>query len=125
MKSMLNWYSVPTTDFNRAVTFYNTIFAMEVKINKDPAGNDVAFFWEPAEDQLSGGITADPNMKPSPDGVRVYFNCDGKLDAVLERVEHAGGKITVPKMSIGEHGEMAVILDSEGNTVGLHASPEK
>ena len=36
-------------------------------------------------------------------------------------VEAAGGKILAPKMSIGEHGNMAFILDTEGNKIGLHS----
>jgi uncharacterized protein len=123
MKSMLNWFSVPATDFKRAVKFYNTIFAIEVKVDKDPEGNDAAFFWEPADDQLSGGITSNPKFKPSADGVVVYFNCDGKLDDVIGRVESAGGKVVMTKSPIGEHGHIAMIIDSEGNKVGLHASP--
>jgi predicted enzyme related to lactoylglutathione lyase len=30
----------------------------------------------------------------------------------------------VPHMNIGEHGHIALILDTEGNQVGLHANAE-
>ncbi len=33
----------------------------------------------------------------------------------------AGGKITRPKMAIGENGGIALILDTEGNEIGLHS----
>jgi predicted enzyme related to lactoylglutathione lyase len=35
--------------------------------------------------------------KPSADGVKVYFNGNPDLDAVLSKVEAAGGKIIMPK----------------------------
>jgi len=36
-------------------------------------------------------------------------------------VEKAGGKIAMPKTQIGEAGWIAVILDTEGNSMGLHS----
>jgi hypothetical protein len=41
-------------------------------------------------------------------------------------VEAAGGKIMVPKTQISEeYGYMAVIIDTEGNRIGLHSVPVK
>jgi predicted enzyme related to lactoylglutathione lyase len=60
-------------------------------------------------------------VKASAEGTRVFLNCAGKLDAVAGRVEKAGGKIVQPKFSIGEHGQIVMIRDSEGNTVGLRS----
>ncbi len=49
-----------------------------------------------------------------------YFSCDGC--AVEEaRVPAAGGSIVRPKFSIGDHGFVSIITDSEGNMVGLHS----
>jgi len=43
---------------------------------------------------------------------------------ILDKVEAAGGNILVPKTEISpEHGYMAVILDTEGNRIALHAIP--
>jgi len=44
------------------------------------------------------------------------------LDAVLARVEAAGGRIATPKVQLpGDMGVFAHITDTEGNRVGLHA----
>ena len=50
----------------------------------------------------------------------VYFACD---DCSVEegRAEAAGGKVLQPKMSLGEHGFCSVLMDTEGNTIGLHS----
>jgi uncharacterized protein len=39
-------------------------------------------------------------------------------------VDPAGGMILQPKFSIGEPGWIAMIRDTEGNTVGLHSTTE-
>ena len=46
---------------------------------------------------ISGAIAHGADFKPSGDGVIIYLNCDGKFDAVLSRVEGAGGAIVEPK----------------------------
>lgn len=44
------------------------------------------------------------------------------MDDVVARVEAAGGKVLLPKMTIGEHGFMAIIMDTEGNSIGIHST---
>lgn len=39
----------------------------------------------------------------------------------LGRVEHSGGKVLMPKTSIGENGFIAHFMDTEGNRIGLHS----
>ena len=50
----------------------------------------------------------------------VYFHCD---DCAVEagRVADAGGQVRVAKMSIGEHGFIAIASDPDGNMIGLHS----
>jgi predicted enzyme related to lactoylglutathione lyase len=52
--------------------------------------------------------------------VIVYFACE---DCAVEakRVVPAGGRIHRDKLSIGEHGFIALALDTEGNMFGLHS----
>lgn len=49
----------------------------------------------------------------------MYLNGGDELAAPRSRVEKAGGKILVPKTSLGPNGLMAQFLDSEGNRVAL------
>ena len=50
----------------------------------------------------------------------VYFSCD---DCAMEaaRAASSGGKVLYEKMSIGEHGFIAMVTDTEGNVIGLHS----
>ncbi len=60
--------------------------------------------------------------KPSMEGVVLYLNGDPDLDNVLNKVEGAGGKVVMPKVSIGDNGFMAFFIDTEGNKMGLHSN---
>ena len=50
----------------------------------------------------------------------VYFSCE---DCAVEeaRVEKFGGRIDRKKMAIGEYGFISLVLDTEGNMIGLHS----
>ena len=50
----------------------------------------------------------------------VYFKCD---DCAVEesRVGPAGGQVFKPKFSIGQYGFISLVLDTEGNMIGLHS----
>jgi predicted enzyme related to lactoylglutathione lyase len=56
------------------------------------------------------------------EGVVLYLNGDPDLDNVLNKVEGAGGKVVMPKVSIGDNGFMAFFIDTEGNKMGLHSN---
>src|SRR5437868_3071505 len=104
MNNAINWFDLPTVDFDRAVKFYSTILDVEIPIGEH-MGQKLAFF--PKAPDAVGGDIVPPGPhapKPSPDGTRIYLNCQGKLDAVLARVAQAGGKILTPKFSIGDPG---------------------
>jgi predicted enzyme related to lactoylglutathione lyase len=55
------------------------------------------------------------------DGSTVYLNGGEDLSHSLAKVEPAGGKIMMPKTSLGENGFMALFIDSEGNKVAFHS----
>lgn len=120
MKTMINWFSIPCADFDRAVRFYSDIFQIEMPRAKDPAGNDMAFFFAPDEG-IAGAINSDSTLIPSDTGPRIYLNADGKLSEVVARVAAAGGEVTMPIVPIDEWGSIAVVKDTEGNAVGLHS----
>ncbi len=120
MSNVITWFEIPTSDFDRAVKFYSTILGKEIDVN-DRMGQTRGVF--PKDGEGAGGDLIPPGngQYPSATGTRVSLNCEGILDEVIGRVEAAGGHVLQPKMSLGEPGWVAVISDSEGNTVGLHS----
>jgi hypothetical protein len=70
---------------------------------------------------VGGGLAQGEGFEPSDKGTVVYLNGGADLSLPLSRVEQAGGKIVMPKTSIGENGFMAHFIDTEGNRVAFHS----
>jgi predicted enzyme related to lactoylglutathione lyase len=59
--------------------------------------------------------------EPNEKGTLVYFSCVN-LQVELDRIETAAGKIRQGKTMISpKHGNLAVIINSEGNWIPLHS----
>jgi predicted enzyme related to lactoylglutathione lyase len=39
----------------------------------------------------------------------------------VRRLRRHGGRIHMPKTSIGQYGHIALVTDTEGNRIGLHS----
>lgn len=125
MKNAISWFEIPASDLNRATKFYETIF--NVKLNPLDLDN-IKMRMFPLEDMMGvGGAVVDSGgfHKPSAtDGPLIYLNGNPDLQKILDKVEGANGKIMMPKTEISpEYGFMAVIIDTEGNRIGLHSVP--
>lgn len=117
--STITWFEIPAADFGRAVRFYETIFASPLLHLAEFPNMGIFPYERPG---VSGAVVAGEDRRPSGDGVVIYLNCDGRIDAVLGRVEKSGGSIVEPKNHIPNVGWVAQIRDSEGNRVGLHSA---
>ncbi|MBK6731663.1 MAG: VOC family protein [Bacteroidetes bacterium] len=118
----LNWFEISVTDFSRAKKFYETMFDITMQ-EMEMAETKMAFFpANPESGKANGCIALSEMHTASSDGVKIYLNGNPDLNAALNRVETAGGKVTMPKTLIGENnGYMAFFEDSEGNIIGLHS----
>jgi predicted enzyme related to lactoylglutathione lyase len=116
----LNWFEIPATDITRAKKFYETIFGIEMQ-TIEMMGMQMAMF--PTQSpHVGGALIVSENHKPSAEGSIIYLNANPDLQLVLNKMESAGGKITMPKTLIDEAtGYMAFFMDTEGNLVGLHS----
>jgi len=121
MNKPISWFEIPALDLNRACAFYEQIF--EVTLNRGDMGPaSLAVFPYDLDNATGGCIMTGPGLTPSADGVVLYLNANPSLDAILERVPAAGGKIALPRTELPPGmGVFAQILDTEGNRVGLHA----
>jgi predicted enzyme related to lactoylglutathione lyase len=122
MKNAIVWADIPVKDMARAKKFYADILGRPVEFM--PGSEDkVAIL---PYDQEGGGVGADlvaggPQV-PNADGITVYLDGGDDLGELLARVEPAGGKVLMPKTSMGDVvGNIAFFLDSEGNRIGLHS----
>lgn len=124
MNNAINWFEIPANEIERAIKFYETIFDFEMHELDIGDGLRMALF--PAESGTVGGAIIQNKewYKPSDSyGPLLYLNANPDLQQVLDRVEAAGGTVSIPKRMITEeNGYMAVIIDSEGNRVALHSN---
>ncbi len=127
MNNAISWFEIASTNLERAQKFYETIFGIGL-ISMDLPNIKMRMF--PIDDMATGvgGALVDSGgfHKPSAtDGPLIYLNANPDVQLVLNKVEAAGGKIIVPKTEISpEYGFMAVLLDTEGNRIGLHSVPQ-
>lgn len=126
MQSAISWFEIPATDLARATKFYEAIFGVSLIVMDLP---NIKMRMFPIDDPMTGigGAVVDSGgfHKPSAtDGPLIYLNGNPDVQIILDKVEKAGGKIMVPKTEISpEYGFMAVIVDTEGNRIGLHSIP--
>lgn len=121
MTNSINWFEIPVTDFARAKKFYETLYGTEIMEMPHPT---FKYAMLPADMQnggVGGGLVQGEGFEPSTKGTLIYLNGGDDLSEPLSKVENAGGKIILPKTSIGPNGFMAHILDTEGNKIALHS----
>ena len=115
------WVEIPTADLVRAKRFYEAIF--DIGIQDFDAGELRFGFFPMQQGAPNGavGLVHHPTMyTPSGDGTLVYFAVKD-IDAVLDRVESAGGRVLQRKKHVGDFGYVGFFADSEGNRIGVHA----
>ena len=122
MKNAINWFEIPAKDLDRAKSFYEVVLDAKLEtMAMEDMGITMAFFPADWENGIGGGIAFGPGYEPTDKGSLVYLNGGDDLSSPLSRVEKAGGKIIVPKTSLGPNGFMAQFMDSEGNRVAFHS----
>jgi uncharacterized protein len=121
MSNLISIVEIPTSDFERAVSFYQDILNVKIELT-DMGPFKMGLFPNSGEGTFVHLIYGE-GYKPSLDGAVVYLNCGEDLQSVADKVQTKGGKIIVPKTEIGpEMGFYAIFIDSEENKVGLHSS---
>lgn len=120
MANLLNWYEIPAADFSRAKAFYEAMLCVTIHVH-EMGGMQVGYF--PQEgDAVGGAIMHGPGQVPGATGTTVYFKGGDDLAPVLARAVAGGAKVLLPKTLINEQiGHIALLLDTEGNRVGLHS----
>jgi hypothetical protein len=119
----LNWFEISVTDISRAKKFYEEIFGIKME-EQEMMEMKMAYF--PADmmnGKVGGGLVESAFHKPSADGVKVYLNANPDMEAILAKIEGAGGQVMMPKTKISDEiGYMAGFVDSEGNHIALHSN---
>jgi uncharacterized protein len=116
----VNWFDITVSNLERAKKFYEMVLNIQLVDFPIEWGKQSAFPFDNEGLNISGALVEKENRVTNGNNTIVYFETD---DCIAEenRVEKAGGKILNPKMSIGDFGFVSIIMDTEGNTIGLHS----
>ncbi len=127
MNNAISWFEIPTNDIDRAQKFYEAIFGITMMPMDMP---NIKMRMFPLDDMMTqvGGALVDSggfHKASATEGPLIYLNGNPDVQNVLDKVQGAGGSILLPKTEISpEYGFMAVIMDTEGNRIGLHSVPQ-
>ena len=119
----VSWFEMPADDVKRASEFYGKVFNWATP----PMGDDATFALTVKADENGnptelGGINGGFHKRQgtSDAGPVVNIHVDD-IDAKLEAVEAAGGRVIQPRTEVGEYGlSMALFSDTEGNVMGVY-----
>lgn len=123
----ISWFEIPTTDIDRATTFYEAVFSVQLIPMDFPNLKMRMFPVQDMENGVGGALVqSDGYHVPSDSlGPLIYLNANPDVQGILDKVEAAGGKVTVPKTQISpEYGYMGTFVDTEGNRIAVHSVPQ-
>ena len=119
---IINWFEIPVNDMPRARQFYEVV--LETQLREEAFGPQTmaVFPYDREGDATGGALVYNEGVNPTETGTLVYLNAGESLEALLTRVEPAGGKVVMPRTELPPGmGAIALITDTEGNRIGVHA----
>lgn len=123
-RNAVGWFEIYVQDMERAKAFYEQVFQIKLESLPSPEPDLEMWFFPPlmAPDQpgCAGALAKMKDKDSGPGGTIVYFSCEDCAEQVA-RVVPAGGKINLEKTSIGEYGHIALVIDPDGNVIGLQS----
>lgn len=116
----VGWFEIYVQDMQRSKKFYETVLQIPLERLPVPGIEMLSFSMEMNLSGASGALVKMEGVPSGGNSTLVYFNC---TDCAIEeaRVVPAGGKVHRAKISIGDYGFISLILDTEGNMIGLHS----
>ncbi|MDO8702727.1 MAG: VOC family protein [Undibacterium sp.] len=116
----VGWFEIYVQDMARARTFYESMLQLKLEHLPMPEIEMWGFPFAMERVGASGSLVKMHGVASGGNSTVVYFSC---VDCAVEeaRVVPSGGTVQQSKMSIGEYGFISMVLDTEGNMIGLHS----
>lgn len=119
-RNPIGWFEIYVQDMDRARAFYEQTF--QVALERIPT-KDIelwAFPCNPDHPGCAGALAKMAGKDSGTGGIIIYFSC---LDCDVEasRAVACGGRLQKPKTNIGDYGFIALVIDPDGNMIGLHS----
>ncbi len=120
MTNPVSWFEIYVQNMDRAKAFYETVFCIQLTKLEGTEFEMWAFPTRQDGFGASGSLVRIPGYPSGANSVVVYFSCaDCAVEA--EKAAKSGGQIETGKKSVGQYGHIALVIDTEGNLIGLHS----
>ena len=124
-RNPVGWFEIYVDDMARAKSFYEATFSLTLELLPSPDPSTEMWSFPMTEEHMNiygapGALCKMDGCSPGAGGVLIYFNC-ANCEMEAERAADSGGTVIKPKFSIGEHGFISIVMDTEGNRIGLHS----
>ncbi len=119
-RNPVGWFEIYVQDMERAKAFYQSTFQTTLQPLIMPGLEIWAFPMLMEAGGCPGALVKMEGKDSGAGGTLIYFTC---ADCAVEaaRAAENGGQIQREKMSIGDYGFISLVLDTEGNMIGLHS----
>ena len=120
MDNPVSWFEIYVQDMERAKAFYEAVFGIRLTKLEGTEFEMWAFPIRQDGFGASGSLVRIPGYPSGANSVVVYFSCaDCAVEA--EKAAKSGGQIETGKKPVGQYGHIALVIDTEGNIIGLHS----
>ncbi|CAN5595278.1 hypothetical protein BH23BAC1_BH23BAC1_19220 [soil metagenome] len=109
MENIINWFIIPSLDYQRAKDFYSSLLNYELT-EVTEAGSTFSHFPFNGQNVSGSILPPEKNHLPSTQGARIYLNIDHSLSDILKKTEPLGGKVNSNPIKVGT-GYLAEIVD--------------
>ncbi|MFD4369291.1 VOC family protein [Rhodococcus sp. NPDC058521] len=104
------WLDLGIPDLDRAMSFYGPLFGWEFDVGSEETGRYTMC-------RMRGKDVAALMPNPDPAAKKFWWNvylATDDVDATMDRIGKAGGKVVVDAMDVMNFGRMAVVVDPSG-----------
>jgi uncharacterized protein len=119
-RNPVRWFEIYVQDMKRAKKFYQGVFKVKLQRLHTPGMEMWSFPMQMNQMGTAGALVQMAGRPSGGNSTVVYFACDDCAVEEALAVRH-GGKLRQAKMSIGEYGFISLLLDPDGNLIGLHS----
>jgi predicted enzyme related to lactoylglutathione lyase len=119
--NVVGWFEIYVQDMQRAKAFYEATFKVQLSNLGMPNLEMWAFPMHHQKPGSTGALVKMEGKDSGVGGVLIYFVCETDCAVEASLAVKNGGQLVKEKFSIGEHGFIALVKDTEGNMIGLHS----
>lgn len=118
MSNTIQHFEVPADDVDRAKSFYSGLFGWEIEAPPNFEGE--YWFIKTPEGGPDGGMM----KRQMPEQRTIAYVTVDSVEDSSAKASELGGQVIMPKGAVPGMGYFSVILDTEGNPLGLWQSDE-